>query len=68
MSSLRDALLHTLSDSPEMPLTMQCLGAPDDAGRFLPLQPPCLQDGSTSCSQNDGGYSGSKEKHITRRN
>ena len=35
----------------EMPLTMQCLGAFDNAGWFLPLQSPCRRDGSTCCSQ-----------------
>ena len=33
----------------EMPLTMRCPGAPDDAGRFLPLQLPCRRDGSICC-------------------
>ena len=35
-----------------MPLTIWCLGAPDDAGQFLPPQPSsCQRDGSTCCSK-----------------
>ena len=47
---------HTRARTPtkvtlsEMPLTMRCPGATDDAGRFLPLHLPCRRDGSTCCS------------------